>query len=257
MKKKNFATIDFSIYEESIPHALNLIEADKILSEQTAVLIKPNLINASPFPVTTPAECCRSVIEYVRAHSKAEIVVAEGCGDVSHETGEIFDILGYNQLSKQYEIRLVDLNHEPLIRLENDQCTFFPEMYLPKIAFSHFVISLPVLKAHSLATITGTLKNMMGFAPPKYYSGGYGIWKKSLFHSNMHQSIKELNRYRSPDLSLIDASVGLADYHLGGDICSPPVNKIITGYDPVAVDREAASLLNFNWKDIPHLQVEL
>ena len=51
----------------------------------------------------------------------------------------------------------------------------------------------------------------------------------------------------------IYAVTGLADYHLGGRECSPPVNKLIGGTDPVEVDREAASLLGLDWRGISHL----
>lgn len=55
------------------------------------------------------------------------------------------------------------------------------EMYLPQLIETHFIISVPVLKAHSLAEITGSMKNMMGLLPPKHYKGKYGIWNKSIF----------------------------------------------------------------------------
>lgn len=71
-------------------------------------------------------------------------------------------------------------------------------------AMESFLISVPVLKAHSLAGVTGTLKNMTGLARPKHYSGRYGSWKKAVFHGNMQQSIIDLNRYRTPDLPLIE-----------------------------------------------------
>ncbi len=247
------AEVDFCSYQTSIEKALDLIDAGKILAKQKAILLKPNLINASPHPITTPVQCIRAIIDYVRSHSKAEIIVAEGCGDSTLETDEIFNILGYRELTEQYGIQLVDLNNEDCVELENHECSFFPKMVLPKIAFSHYIISVPVLKAHSLAKITGTLKNMMGFAPPAHYAGRYGSWKKSVFHEEMHLSIFELNRYRTPDLTLMDATIGMADYHLGGNHCSPPINKIIAGYDPVELDRKAALYLNIHWEDIPHL----
>ena len=53
--------------------------------------------------------------------------------------------------------------------------------------------------------------------------------------------------------TIMDASIGLADYHLGGACCSPPVNKILAGFDPVEIDRMAAGFLNLNWKHIRHL----
>ena len=251
------ATVDFSSYNESVPAAFEKIDAGKILSKQSAILIKPNLINATPHPVTTPAACCEAVIQYIRSCSSADIVIAEGCGDSVLETDEIFHLLGYRDLATQYAVPLVDLNRASLKKFENKNLEVFPEIYLPEIAFTHFIISLPVLKAHSMATVTGTLKNMIGFAPPKYYSGSFRGWKKSVFHKNMHQAIIDLNRYRRPDLSLIDASIGLADFHLGGRHCSPAVKKIIAGFNPVEVDRQAAQLLGLNWKQIPHLLQEI
>ncbi|UCD89567.1 MAG: DUF362 domain-containing protein [Desulfobacterales bacterium] len=251
------ATVDFSSYSESVAAAFEKIDAGKTLSKQSAILIKPNLINATPHPVTTPAVCCEAVIQYIRSCSSAEIVIAEGCGDSVLETDEIFHLLGYRDLATEYAVSLVDLNRASLKKLENNNLVIFPEIYLPEIAFTHFIISLPVLKAHSLATITGTLKNMIGFAPPKYYSGRFGGWKKSFFHNNMQQAIIELNQYRRPDLSLIDASIGLADFHLGGRHCTPAVNKIVAGFNPVEVDRKAAQLLDLDWKQIPHLLQEI
>lgn len=251
------ATVEFTSYHESVPAALEKIGAGKKLAKESAILIKPNLINATPHPVTTPAACCKAVIDYIRSCSSANIVIAEGCGDAALETDDIFNMLGYKDLAAQYDIPLVDLNGAAVNKYENKKLKVFPEIYLPRIAFSHFIISLPVLKAHSMAAITGTLKNMIGFAPPKYYSGNFGGWKKSVFHNNVHRAIIDLNRYRQPDLSLIDASIGLADFHLGGRRCSPYVNKIIAGFNPVAVDRRAAQLLGLDWQHIPHLLQEI
>jgi len=247
------AEIEFSSYPKSVAEALDAIGAAEILGRQTAILIKPNLVNASPFPVTTSVECVEAVIEYVRSCSAASIVVGEGCGDMNLETDEVFDRLGYRELARRQAIELIDLNHAPLKKLENKDCPVFPEMYLPEIAFSHYLISVPVLKAHSYSEITGTLKNMIGLAPPKYYSGRFGSWKKAVFHGRMHESIVDLNRYRTPDLSLMDATIGMPDFHLGGAQCDPPVGKLLAGFDPVAVDRRSAELLGQDWRTIKHL----
>jgi uncharacterized protein (DUF362 family) len=156
-------------------------------------------------------------------------------------------------MAEKQGVPLVDLNYGPVKKLENPACPIFPEMYLPEIAFNHYIISVPVLKAHSLAGITGSLKNMMGFAPPKYYSGRYGIWKKAVFHGKMHESVIDLNRYLVPNLSIMDCSIGMAEFHLGGPQCDPPIKKIIAGYNPWEVDREAAGLLGLDWRNIRHI----
>ena len=248
--------VDFYSYDESIPEALDRLDVKKILAMQAAILIKPNLVNASPHPVTTHVDSCETIVQYIQAYSDAEIVIGEGCGDSVLETDEVFRRRGYTKLAQKYGIELIDLNKAPLKHLKNQDCPVFPEMYLPEIAFTHFIISVPVLKAHSLAEITGTLKNLMGFAPPKYYSGRFGTWKKAVFHREMQQSIIDLNHYRHPDLTVIDASIGLADFHLGGPHCSPPIKKILAGFNPVEIDREAAGLLDMDWRRIPHLTEE-
>jgi len=242
-------------YLESVRNALDRLGAQSVLTSQRAIMIKPNLVNGSPYPVTTPPECCEAIIEYIRSITNIPIVIAEGTGDASLETDDVFQILGYKHLSQKMDVPLIDLNHAPLKHLENNTCSVFKEMYLPECVFDHYLISVPVLKAHSLSRLTGSLKNMMGIAPPKFYSGQYGVWKKAVFHNNMHESIMDLNRYRTPDLTIMDAGIGLPEYHLGGKECDPPIKKILAGFNPLLLDRTAAGLLNMDWRAIKHLLV--
>jgi uncharacterized protein (DUF362 family) len=195
-----------------------------------------------------------AIVDYMKTCTDAEIVIGEGAGDQHLETDEIFRRLGYEELAEEKQVALVDLNHAPLRKLENPKCPVFPEMYLPDIAFTHFLVSVPVLKAHSLAEVTGTLKNLIGLAPPEHYSGKFGSWKKAVFHGEMQQAILDLNRYRTPDLTLMDATVGMAEYHLGGAHCDPPLNRLLCGFDPVEIDRRGAELLGLDWRSIEHLR---
>ncbi|RQD63047.1 MAG: DUF362 domain-containing protein [Desulfonatronovibrio sp. MSAO_Bac4] len=249
-----FSTEHFVSYEHTLKKCLDKIGADRIFKRRKLIIIKPNLVNGSSFPITTSPQMIRELIRYIRMHSKARLVIAEGCGDCHLETPEIFARLGYEALAREYDVDLVDLNHEPVTRLKNPECKVFPEVFLPRVALKGFLISVPVLKAHSLANVTLAMKNMMGLAPPRYYQQG-GMWKKAFFHERMHRSIFELNLYRKPDLSIIDASVGMAEYHLGGKTCDPPVNRIVAGLDPVRVDACGAGLLRLSWKDIPHISM--
>jgi len=251
---RSLAGVEFSSYTDSVSQALDAVDARARFRRLSAVLIKPNLVTTSAHPVTTASQCCAALITYIRSCSHADIVIGEGTGDPTCQTRDVFDLLGYGKLSSQYGVGLVDLNEAPVRRLTNTHCRLFPEIYLPEIVFTHYVVSVPVLKAHTLAGMTGTLKNMVGLAPPAYYRRGSGGWKKSFFHTDIHRAIKELNSYRTSDLSLVDASVGLADFHLGGRRCEPPVGKILAGSDPVAVDRMGAELLGLDWESIPYLQ---
>ena len=250
----DFSVRYFTRFQDSVSRVLDDLDFATVGGTKTKILIKPNCINSSPPPVTTPVECCEAIIRYIREVGlDAEIAVAEGCGDSGRETFEVFCDLGYDRLPRDYGVELVDLNTEPLVTLSRDDCRVLPEIYLPEILFDHYVISVPVLKAHTLARLTGTLKNMMGAAPPRHYGGHGGGWKKAFFHNHMQDAIIELNRYRMADLSIVDGSVGLAQSHLGGPTCDPPVNRIIGGYDAVRVDQACAEFLGLRVEDIAHI----
>lgn len=241
----------FSDYELSVPQAFDSIGAAQLLPQGGVILLKPNLVDAIAPPVTTPVECIEAAIRYVRQHSRARIVVAEGSGS-RLSTADVFSRLGYNRLATQYDVELVDLNNQALTRLEISGMRVFPAYFIPTLALESYIITVPVLKAHSLSTVTLALKSMMGFAPPSKYQVG-GHWKKSFFHRHMEEAIIEMNLYRRADMVLIDASVGMAEYHLGGKTCEPPVRKLIAGTDPVETDKVGAKLLGNDWHHIPHI----
>jgi uncharacterized protein (DUF362 family) len=45
----------------------------------------------------------------------------------------------------------------------------------------------------------------------------------------------------------------MAEAHLWGPHCDPPVDKILAGFDPVAIDAAGADLLGFDWRSIDHI----
>ncbi len=139
-----------------------------------------------------------------------------------------------------------------MVKLSNPALKRWPEMYLPRIVMESFLLSVPVLKAHSLSCVTLTMKNVMGCVPPAHYQAG-GHWKKSAFHERMQESILDLNRYRTPDFTVLDATVGMAEAHLWGPQCDPPLGLLVAGFDPVAIDAYGAGLLKRDWREIEHI----
>lgn len=243
-----------SRYSQTVKCCMERAGIEKLLADKRPVMLKPNLVNATPHPVTTPPEFCEAVIDLLRQYCDVTIVIAEGCGDVQLTTWQVFDRLGYRSLAGRMDVELVDLNESPLVLCQDDNCRRFPQLWLPQLVFNHLLISLPVLKAHSLCRFSGSMKNMMGIIPPRNYQGQYGTWKKAAFHSKLDEAIVALNNYRAPDFTVMDASIGLSEYHLGGPTCDPPVNRILAGFDARAVDREAAALLGLQWERIGHLK---
>jgi len=251
---RSIQMLDFTSYDESIPALLQAIGAPEILARQSRILIKPNLVCESPPPVTLPVAACDALVSACRAWSRAEIVVAEGTGARNLTTRDVFRIHGYDRMAARHGVELVDLNEAELVELRDPGCRVFPTFMMPRLVLESFVISAAVLKAHSLAMVTLSMKNMIGVAPPAWYQQG-GHWKKSAFHNQMQTAVFELNRYRKPDLALIDASIGLAEHHLGGPACNPPVNKLLAGFDTVAVDAAGAELLGIPWRQVGHIRM--
>ena len=149
------ATETFTNYDMSVRRCMAAASASTLLTDNRPVMLKPNLVNDSPHPVTTPPAFCAAVIAFVRQHTEAPIVIAEGSGDARLSTPEIFATLGYVELARRWDVELLDLNEAKLGRRTDESCRLFPHMWLPKTVFTHVLISLPVLKAHSLCRFTG------------------------------------------------------------------------------------------------------
>ena len=245
----------FTSWQESVQRLLpatGLI--DRIASEKT-ILIKPNLVEPKKPPITTPVELVAALVSFIHeAHPHLEIIIGEGCGSSSQNTWQIFETLEYKKLADLDHVCLMDLNEAPLAHRQNKNCSRWPEMYLPRIVFESFLISVPVLKAHSLAGVTLTMKNMIGLAPPVHYQQG-GSWKKASFHQQIQEAVFDLNRYRSPDFTLLDATIGMQEAHLWGPTCDPPPNRLAASFDPVAVDSYGCGLLGIKWDTIGHVRM--
>lgn len=247
-------SLPFRDFAQSVPEALAAVGAEDFFSDTGPFLIKPNCVAASPHPITTHPDMVRAIIAAIREHNpSAEIVVAEGAGDAHLETGDIFAALGYDRLARETGVRLVDLNTAPLVEHTIPDAEILPDLLLPEIVFTHRVISAPVLKAHSLAGYTGAIKNMMGILPPAHYGRTHGFWKKASFHHLLDAKLRDLFRHRPPDLSILDASVGMAEFHLGGATCNPPLGRIVAGFDALAVDRAGAAMLGLSAREVGHL----
>lgn len=235
-----------------------LLAASKLaerLLDLPVILIKPNLVEAIAPPVTTPVDLIESLVVFLKkAAPRAEILIGEGTGSTSYDTSHCFDVLGYREMAARHDIQLLDLNHMKLVQRAQENCKRWPKMYLPELLYRVFLISVPVLKAHTLAGVTLTMKNMMGCAPPAHYQQG-NSWGKSAFHSRIHEAVYDLNRYRSPDFTLLDATVGMSKAHLWGPHCDPPVGLLAASWDSVAIDSYGCRLLNTDWRSVGHISM--
>jgi uncharacterized protein (DUF362 family) len=224
-----------------------LIGAADRLPAEGLIIIKPNLTNSSPPPVTTSVDAAEAVYDYCKAHTEAEIAIGEGCG--SGVTADIFAALGYVDLADKHALQLIEFNDAETTLLEDKDAFQLKQFHIPSVVREAFVISLPVLKDHSFTRTTIAMKNMFGIAPGKFYSGG---WNKAQLHSpSTDKSVVDICRYKKPELSVVDASVALTGMHLSGT--PKKLGLILAGFDPVAVDTIGSELLGHDPKKLPYL----
>lgn len=213
------------------------------------VIIKPNLVEPSHPPTTTDVRVVEGIISALRNAGIQNIIVAEGSG--TGDTKDNFALLGYAGLNAE----LVDLDREKAVAVPVDNPYVWKEIMIPEILLNKFIVSVPVLKEHSMCGVTVSLKNMIGLLPEKYYSG-YWTYKKSQVHKyDTHGCIADLMSVVCPDLAIVDASIGMKGSHLSGTPINPPVNIIYGSNDPLEADQFGCRLLGRDWQKIKYLQM--
>ncbi|MBW2328309.1 MAG: DUF362 domain-containing protein [Deltaproteobacteria bacterium] len=245
-------TTSFVSWQDSLPPLLDRTGLVEKIPDHQTILIKPNLVENLQPPVTTPVALVAVLVDYLQQRTANTIIIGEGSGALDYDTWHPFEHLGYTRLAEEKGIKLVDLNEVSCRGRKLTHCKRWPELFLPKIGYNCFLLSVPVLKVHTLAGVTLTMKNMMGLVPPAHYQQG-NSWKKSSFHTNIQEAIADLNRYRTPDFTILDATIGMVESHLWGRTCEPAPNILAAGYDPVAIDSYGAGLLGKDWHDTDHI----
>lgn len=115
------------------------------------------------------------------------------------------------------------------------------------ILSSDVFINVPVLKSHSSAQLTVSMKNLMGI-----------IWDRYYWHRNdLNQCIVDFTPVRKPDLNVVDAyrvlmkrgprGVSVEDVEMKG--------SLILSRDIVAADSAAAKLFGVEPATIPHIKL--
>lgn len=237
-------------YPKAVATVLDDIDAAAAVAGFRRVVIKPNIVNGSPPPVTTDARCVAALADWLRPRTEAEILVAEGSGEGS--TLEHMKRLGYGDLG----LPLVDLDDGPFATLSSDRGEVFRKIRLPALLLEGTaLISVPAAKEHTITGVTLGLKNLVGCLPAAFY-GGYWHYKKSRIHQlGEDRAVAELVLYLDPVITLIDARIGLLEGHLRGRMPSPPLGRILAGRDVLETDRAGARLLGRDPSSIGHLRL--
>lgn len=109
------------------------------------------------------------------------------------------------------------------------------------------LINLPTAKSHSATGVSLGMKGLMGV-----------IWDRGYFHSkvDLNQAIADLSSVVKPSLIIIDASRALINGGPAGPGKVEPLNTVIAGVDPVAVDAYGVGVARWYNKQFDAVHIE-
>jgi len=240
---------------QNIYHALDLVRADIEAKLKPQVLLKPNFLSKDNQLASSHVDAIRGVIDFLMStpNPPTEILIAEG-GNEDY-SGQAFENFGYHLLKEEYNvsIELMDLNQEtkwvetPVILADNSDDT----VKMPKTILDHpCTISVAIAKTHDACLVTLALKNMiMGtiYKPDRIKMHGYHDHKDRtlpLEAQTINVNLTRLARFLSPDIAVIDGTVGLEGNGPGGtdDV---PLGVAAAGPDVIATDAVMAKVMGF------------
>lgn len=228
--------------------------------EAATILVKVNLVHHELQLASTHIDAVRGLLDVIRIHSAAKVYV----GDASyHGTVAAFKNFGYDKLPAEYDhLELVDLNDDDYvdgycIRKDGSKN---PAVRRSKIAATaDLKISLTPMKVHRDVGVTLSVKNWAigtWVVPPRISATGR-VWARwPWLHEEgpwaHHRTIMELYRQLPCDIGIVDGMMAMeGEGPSGGKAVEMGV--VLAGFDAVAVDAVATTLMGIDPGDIGYL----
>ena len=170
----------------------------------------------------------------------------------------VFDTLGYTDLAKSLGIPLINLHSGNIIEVQLADGYTAKSLKIHKVLRDvDLVCSIPMMKTHTLATVTLAMKNLIGLYPgTEYYSVRSWLHDRAAERGSdgVAYEVIDMNRAVKTGLSIIDASTAMeGNGPFGGVIVD--MGLIIAGTSPLATDMAGAALMGFETSEIPALSL--
>jgi uncharacterized protein (DUF362 family) len=261
---------------KAVEEAIDLLGGIRDVTRgQDSIMLKPNLVTELT-ECTTKVNVIEALARLMKKAGK-EVIIGEGSaaayhynviGDQTCRTRNreildgmqqhVFDSLGYSELAKSLKIPLVNLHSGDLIDVALGNGYVAESVKIHKsVANASLVCSVPMMKTHVLATVTLAMKNLLGLYPGTAY---YSV--RSWLHDKAWQAgsqgvayeIMDINQAVTTGLSVIDASSAMeGDGPTGGHLVD--MNLIIAGTSPLATDIVGATVMGFDYHEIPFIEL--
>jgi uncharacterized protein (DUF362 family) len=230
---------------EATVEALELVKSDvnNVLANSQQILIKPNYIKAEhpSTGITTDSRVIEGVVTYLKAHDVNNIIIGEGSGFA--DTYHAFTVAGVDKVARRWNVKLLDLNNDEFTEVSPPQPLALKTVKVAKTAVESTIISVPKLKLHRMATVTLSLKNMMGVLADK----------GTMHRGQLSKNIVDLASIVRPHIAVIDGIIAGEGTETSGNPVE--MNLVIAGTDPVAVDTVGAATMGVSPSEVKHLHL--
>jgi uncharacterized protein (DUF362 family) len=248
---------------------------NSLTKDKNRILLKPNLV-APDFHCTTKPEVVKTIAQLL-LNSGKEVMIGEASaaadsfnviGNETYRTKKkeildrmqkhVFETLGYTELAKSLNIPLINLHSGDIIEVPVNGGYAAKSLKIHRVLTEvDLICSVPMMKTHTLATVTLAMKNLIGLYPgTEYYS------VRSWLHDRAAESgsvgvayeVIDMNRAVKTGLSVIDATTAMeGDGPFDGTLVN--LGLIIAATSPLAADMVGATLMGFELNEIPAIRL--
>lgn len=227
----------------------------KFLLSSRDVYIKVNGVGCEPHVYTAP-EVLRETILYFQKCGARTIYVMENCTQANF-TRLVFQATGYLRICRETGAVPVYLDETPSVPIFLEGIEEFVD--ISRFVFERLIeqsaenlyLSLPKLKTHSMSQVTLSIKNQFGLIQQRSRIADHNY--------RIHQKFADIYRVLRPDFVLVDGLIATTHGHYpttyNADKCVVPMNLLVGGADPLAVDVVGAALMGFDVKEVTHLEL--
>jgi uncharacterized protein (DUF362 family) len=258
----------------AVEKAIDLLGGvETIAANRNRIMLKPNLVGASP-DYTTKPEVIRALAQLMKRYNKEVLIgegsaAAEGFNVINNQIYRtkkrdildgmqqyVFDQLGYTELAASLGVPLVNLHTGEMVEVSIPDGLMFDKITMHhSLQEADLICSVPMMKTHVLATVTLGMKNLIGLYPGTvYYSARSWLHDHAARHESPGIAFEIIDMVKAgrPGLTVIDGSMAMeGDGPTDGSLLK--MDLIIAGTNPLATDMVAAEVMGFRVSEVPHL----
>lgn len=200
------AMVDVSIVKEntvreSVRKAVAMAGGLSFIKPGDIVLVKPNVNSDDPYPGTTNPEVIKEIVTMCFESGAKRVIVADRSGVLWQNTMYNMEKVGIAQAARNAGAEVLALDNEEWILVKPEGSRYWVNGFrIPKLVTEvDHIINVAVVKTHSIADFSMSLKNFVGFIH---------MSDRMFMHSsgNIKEMIAELNLAFNPKLNILDAT---------------------------------------------------